>query len=184
MAGGIVLPLVTTIHGYSLGGAAFEGMLSGAPTNVGRAWQTENTATFVPLYLPETTTAVKLFWLNGDAVSGNVDIGIYTEDGALLTSAGTTAQAGISVIQEVDIPDIELTGPRRYYFAFVMSVAAPSTSSKVSTARLGDPIAARMFGMAEQTSALPLPATATLTTYAQSQGDVPIVGFSKRALVA
>lgn len=73
-----------------------------------------NVGWFVPFTVPEPVTVTKLFWGNGAAVAGNVDAGIFQEDGTRLVSAGTTAQSGTSNLQVVDVTDTRLERGRYY----------------------------------------------------------------------
>lgn len=60
-----------------------------------------------------------MWTLNGAVANGNLDVGIYTDDGARLVSAGPTAQVGVNTYQVVNIGDITL-GPGFYYMAIAM----------------------------------------------------------------
>src|SRR5689334_23396390 len=82
-----------------------------AGLSVGSAvWPTANLAIYCPFRIGTSRLARKLYWVNGAAVSGNVDCGIYDVAGRKLVSAGSTAQTGTTAVQSVDITDTML-GP-------------------------------------------------------------------------
>jgi hypothetical protein len=118
---------------------------------------------YVPFWVPEATTFTKMFWINGTAVAGNIDVGIYGTDGTRLTSIGTTAQATISVAQSVDITDVTVARGT-YYMAIV------SDTSGITQKVFGSTAAAAMaqaFGLLQQASVtLPLSTGASPATFA------------------
>jgi len=87
---------------------------TGQSAPVSANWIAVSVGVFVPFTVPESFTATKMFWQNGTAVAGNIDVGIFLEDGTRVVSAGSTAQATISVIQTVDITDTVLARGRYY----------------------------------------------------------------------
>lgn len=133
-----------------------------------------NDAIFVPFYLHQATLIKRLFCSNGTVVSGNVDVGIYTEDGALIVSSGSVAHAGTSDLQFFDVTDIVL-GPGRYY----MAIAMDNTTGTIFRANLSVS-QQRSLGMAKQASAFPLPASATLAVV--TSGFLPLIGAEIREL--
>ena len=74
-------------------GAFLAGATLGLDLATSTVYPSADTAIFVPFVAPERLIVAQLFAQNGAAVSGNVDVGIYSEDGALIVSAGSTAQA-------------------------------------------------------------------------------------------
>ena len=138
-------------------------------------WPTSNKAIYIPFWIPESVTLTQLFWYNGATVSGNIDVGVYAEDGTKKISAGSTAQATINVIQSVNVADTALTAGR-YYLAAAMDNTTGTLFCWASTAQLS-----KSFGLAEQTSAFALPATATLATITTTR--LPLVGFTIRTIV-
>lgn len=167
------LVLLSTSGPESVGHEALS--VSAAHTSV--AWPAANRALLVPLYITEPSTVVKLWWMNGAAVSGNVDIGIYrVSDLSRIVSSGSTAQAGTSALQEVDITDTPLA-PGTYY----LGLACDNTTA--TFIRLFNDLRwCRAFGVVQQTSAFPLPATAVPEACASAY--VPLMGASLRTLVA
>lgn len=138
-------------------------------------WPTANKALYIPFWLPESVTLTQLFWHNGATVSGNVDAAVYAEDGTRKISTGSTAQATINVIQSVNVADTALTAGR-YYLALAMDNTTGTIFCWSSSAQLS-----KSFGLAEQTSAFALPATATLATITTTR--LPLVGFTIRTIV-
>jgi len=137
---------------------------------------TPNRAYYIPIRIGWIFTVRKMFWLNGSAVAGNVDVGIYDRVGVRLVSSGSTAQSGIDALQEVDITDTQL-GPGLFYLAFV-----PSSSSgafHVASSYLA--AEGRELGILQQDSALPLPATAAFA--ASTDTVFPVVGMCSRTVI-
>lgn len=66
-------------------------------------WPTANLALFMPFSIPAQQTVNRMIWFNGTVVSGNVDAGVYNEDGTRVVTCGSTAQAGISVAQVANV---------------------------------------------------------------------------------
>ena len=142
---------------------------------------TTNKAWFFPFVIGQTITAAKLFILNGTAVAGNIDLGIYDSTFARLVSTGSTAQAGTSAIQSVDIADTVLTAGL-YYLAYAGDTAAGQTFFGV----LSQIAAAAMVsaGCFMQTSAFALPSTATPASIDPGvSAALPIFGLSQRTTI-
>lgn len=139
------------------------------------AWPAANLAIFVPFTVYEPITVVKLSILNGTAVSGNVDIGIYGAGGARLVSSGSTAQAGASAIQTFDITDTYLV-PGLHYLALAIDNATGTIDNVGVTA-----IDVEALGVMQQATAFPLPATATFEAFAQT--IVPLIVAHQQATI-
>jgi hypothetical protein len=129
----------------------------------------------MPLRLTAPFHLHKLFIYNGVTVSGNVDVGLYTIDGARLVSSGSVAQSPVSSIQEFGSWNI-LLPPAIYYFAMVMD------NNVGYTLKLGSATSrSRAIGCLEQAATFPLPATAT---FAVGTGAFyPLVGAAERVLL-
>jgi hypothetical protein len=131
---------------------------SGALTLASAAWPTANLAYYVPLTLPFSFNARRFFWVNGGTLGDNVDIGIYSKDGALIYSAGSQAQSGGTInlpFYTTISPDLVLA-PGAYYLALAVS-GTTATFQRVNTGV----IQMRAGGSLQQTSAFALPATMT-----------------------
>lgn len=146
------------------------------PAPASGAWPVANRALYVPFFVPAVITVYRLFVVNGTAVSGNLDMGIYNSAGAKIVSIGSTAQAGTQVTQYLNITDTVLQ-PGAYYFAFVLD----NTTGAVYKWEPGTPTNSQIqaWGIAQETSAFPLPATATLAT--TTAAFFPLMGLSCRA---
>jgi hypothetical protein len=138
------------------------------------AWPAANQALFFPFELFKATQFVRLYNYNGGAVSGNVDIGIYTEDGTRIVSTGSVAVSGTNVNQAHTI-DVTLA-PGRYYLG--MAHDGTSTSFYFTSAVGARQHIPRVLGVREMAAAFPLPATATLTAYTTTY-TFPIFGASR-----
>ena len=153
--------------------AAFGAVLPGS-----NAWPAANRAIWVPFYVMETVTVVKMFWLNGAIVgNGTADIGIYNSAFALQVSMGPATTAGANVIQEADITNTALTAGQ-YYMALALSNATDHIQS-TATATVQF---LKSVGMAQEASASTLPSTGTPVVISSSY--VPYFGLSLRTLVS
>lgn len=170
------LPLISTV--------SEEGMLQWAATSIQPAPASSavttvaNEARYFPLRLSAPFLIVKFWWINGTAVAGNIDAGIYSASGTLLTSIGSTAQATTSAVQSVTLGTPYLLMPDFYYLAWCASSTSATMFMQLSTNGVTD---ARRVGMYTQTSAFPLPATATFA--AASTSRIAVVGISNRTTV-
>lgn len=164
-------PTINTLNGDF---AITVGAAGGGSTPSSAAFPAANDAIFVPVHIKQATLIKRLFCSNGGTASGNVDVGIYTEDGARIVSSGSTAQAGTTVPQFFDITDFIL-GPGRYYFAVAMDNGTGTLfRANITALRLS------AIGMAKMATAFPLPATATLATV--TAAFLPLIGAEVREL--
>lgn len=81
-------------------------------------WPLGNTGIYVPVQVDMPCLVTKM-GIQVATQSGNVDVGIYNEEGARLVSAGSTL-VGVAGLQTFDIADTWLT-PGVYFFAMVVS---------------------------------------------------------------
>lgn len=140
------------------------------------AWATGNLALYIPFVVSVPTTIVAGAIYNGTSVAGNFDIGVYDDQQNRLVSAGTTAVAGTTAWQSVSLTSTTLD-PGVYYTGITCS----STSNNVWAATAGTASNLRAAGILSQTSALPLPATAT---FAVGTGTlIPLVALSTRTWI-
>lgn len=107
------------------------------PAYASQAWPLADQAIYTPVFIPDRRDVTHLYAFNGATASGNCDIGLFEAyrldidgglngapgngilPGALLTSAGSTAQAGTSAWQEFNVTDVEV-GPGWYFLAYVL----------------------------------------------------------------
>jgi hypothetical protein len=165
--------LVSTIGPFSVGTE-----VGSIPTTLSSAaWPAANRAIHVPLYVPAPATIVKLWWLNGAAVSGNVDCGLYrASDLSLVVSSGAVAQSGTSAVQEFDIADTTIP-----VGVYLLALAMDNGTGQMIRFPF-DVRYHRVIGITQQASAYPLPATAVPAVVASAY--VPMFGLSLRTLVA
>ena len=147
------MPVITTIHPYSECASC---LLNG--TYASGAWPAANRAIFIPFRLPKAQTVVQLASLNGTAVSGNVDMGIYTMGGSKVVSIGTTVQTGTSTIQIYDIADT-LLAPGYYMLALALDNTTGTFFRFVPSAQW-----ATTMGVQQMASAFVLPSSVTYAT--------------------
>jgi hypothetical protein len=141
---------------------------------------TANKALFFPFFLSKSITALQFLWYNGTVVSGNIDVGIYTEDGTRLYALGSTPQTGTSIIQSIGLLSPGLTfGPGLFYLAITMDNTTGTLFRGKAHASLTQVMSE--LGAAEMAAAFSLPATATLTSLTVDY--IPVFGLSVRNLV-
>jgi hypothetical protein len=162
--------VITPMSPESLGAGFFVQYHTASLNN---GWGTANLALYVPFVLRRKITVSKLFTANGTGVAGNIDIGIYSLDGTRITHTGATAQAGTSAIQTINITPVTI-GPGQYYMA-LSSSSASSDFYGAGFSGTGAP-SLQSMGIYQQTSAEPLPATATFAS--SSHTLVPLFGLS------
>lgn len=137
------------------------------------AWPTANMAVYTPVRILVPTLIKQFFCMNGATVSGNVDVGVYTFDGVRVSSAGSTAQAGTNAIQTFNVTDFML-GQGTYY----MAIALSNTTGTFFSNQLATNIwQMEIAGVLEQTSAFPLPATATFAAISTTTRPTVIHGM-------
>ena len=78
---------------------------------------TANTCVIYPFYVWESVTVEKVGWLNGSAAGGNSCVALYNAALARLTTTGSVARAGNSVVQWVDVANVTLSAGLLYYAA-------------------------------------------------------------------
>lgn len=172
-----------TIHPWSL--ESVGGILqssNGTPLNsvASAIYPVANKALFFPFFLGKTITAVTFLWFNGSAVSGNIDVGIYTEDGTRLYALGSTVQAGTNVVQSIPLTGSGLTfGPGLFYLAIVMDNITGRLFRGQSNATLTQVMSE--LGAAEMDGAFALPAMATLVSLTVDY--IPVFGLTTRSLI-
>jgi hypothetical protein len=141
---------------------------------------TANLARGYPFWLPEPITVLKLWTYSGGTIAAtSVDVGVYSEDGRLLVSAGGAAEANASALQEFDVTDTVL-GRGRFYMAASIS----STTGTFFTVGASNTTYLQLLkaaGCWQAASAYPLPATITFAALAAAL--IPICGLSGRLLV-
>lgn len=166
-------PTISILSVESLG-VAFRLLANATPSS--GTWPVANKAIFVPFALAVPFRVQRAWWANGATASANVDCGVYTAGGALLGSVGSTVQAGTNVVQSAAL-SLLLT-PGSYYLALVLSA---TTGTILRTTALNVAVGEPAVGMAQQTSAFPLPATVTLAS--ASSASTPLFGITSSSVI-
>jgi len=122
-------------------------------------WPSANLGLFFPFTVTgraaERPIAITGFIvMNGAAVSGNLDIGIYDALGNKLASTGSTAQAGTTAPQRINLAVPLQLRPGRYYLAMAMDNGTGTTVAAAPIAQ-----ALRGAGMRTRAASFPLPAS-------------------------
>lgn len=149
----------------------------GMAHGTGNAWPAANTAIYVPFEVFQPYPVAKILISNGTSVNGNVDVGIYDIGGARLGSSGSVAMAGVSTVQNIDLPDLVLL-PGLH----MMAMATDSATSTFGGIAVGtnDFQIAQGWGIFQQASAFPLPNPATFAAYTSIM--IPYMALSQDAL--
>ena len=137
-------------------------------TGTTAVWLTANLAVLMPFIVETPCTVTQFWWYNGTAVSGNVDIGLFSWAGSRLVSAGATVQAGTSTIQVVNTTDTAI-GPGDYYLGMVMDNITGNVFRSQPTNHV-----LMSCGVQQMATAYPLPATVTFANPVNSW--VPVCG--------
>jgi hypothetical protein len=170
-AGGSLPITVWTFGRYSML-IGNRGMQGASGQLASTAWGTANLGIFVPFELPMAYPVGNLFWMNGGVSSGNIDVGIYTDELTRVCSTGTVAQGTIAVMQFAPpTADVVLT-PGNYYIGCALS----STTGTIFCQTTGTAGHGREMGVFQMASAFNLPVTATITANAQAR--IPALGFT------
>lgn len=142
----------------------FAPFMPAGATLASAAWPTAKKVFYLPFRVPSALLVQQLYVYNGAAVSGNVDVGIYTPGGTRLVSIGSTAQAGTNDQQLFDIADT-LLAPGAYYLAVTLDNTTGTTFRLVP---LNVGVGRIVGALTETTVAFGLPATATFATVADT----------------
>ena len=175
-----VMPTMPTIHTFSPEsmGSIIQGISSKSIANNASVAWTANLAVYIPFTLSVATTFVKMYTMTGNTAAGNVDVAIYSSNGATrkpdvkLTSAANVAQSGSFSLQVFDITDITLS-PGLYYFA-----VSNSSTGNFEGVAIGTLVIGRTTGVMQEAAANPLPAVATPVAWATAD-FIPVVGASQ-----
>ena len=141
------------------------------------AWPSANLAIYIPIRVPVRCVARSLWYASGSTSNGNVDMGLYDAAGDAIISATGASKANGGEVQIFDVTDTTV-GPGRYYLALV-SDSGTSTFYRIAPAA---PLCAA-WGVLTETSAYPLPATATWAV-PQTLAYLPVMGMSYQAVLA
>lgn len=158
--------------GYQLGAAGEQIQSSASST-----WAASNRAILVPFWLTSPFPIRNIFWLNGTAVSGNVDAAVYGLNGNRILSTGSTAQAGTSSMQVVSTTETWL-GPGKFFLGLVLD----NTTGTIVRGNPGGP-RTKAYGILMNNSSFPFPADISSTWQESITATVPLVGISERSFI-
>ena len=142
----------------------------------GRVWPSANLAIYQPLILPYHYTVRRLVSGSGtlSGTPGHYCIGIYNSAGVLLYSSGsvTLVTNAAPQIHTMSSP-LKLIASQLYFLGYSVDNVADQIvwSNGVAANQL------QVIGIYEQTSAFPLPSTATFSTI--SNACLPYIGVSR-----
>lgn len=175
MIEGVRKPILSSCDPRSGSGAELSYVASSSIASA--VWPTANLARFVPVVV-EYPTTIRMMGLSIVAVGGNIDLGIYRQDGTQLVSTGSTPVAATGFMP-IDIADT-LLAPGLHYLAVAADVSSGLQVQRLSVYQLLQ----RLAGIREMASAFPLPATATLATPTMSSTTmVPFLVASSNAVI-
>jgi hypothetical protein len=164
-----LLPLISTLSIYGIGQVITPSVANSVN------WPTANKIFYVPFRIPEDCTVLRAFWNNGNAVAGNLNLGLYSATGTKLWETGSTGQSGTDQLQFVDITDQPVSAGL-YYGALQNS----GTSRIVRQA--GTLYFLQAAGVLEEAAgSFTLPSTATFAKL--SVAYVPVFGLDLRGAV-
>jgi hypothetical protein len=123
------------------------------------AYPSANLAIYIPFFLQTPMAIDRIFWGNGNVVSGNIDVGVYDAARTKIVSTGSTAQAGTTDVQSVNITNVTIgTG------LFFLAVAMDNITGKLMATQMSGGLPFyKTLGIYQQASTFPLPATATFS---------------------
>lgn len=162
------------LHVFSQLSAMREAKVMGGAsvTAASASYANANQGRYVPIHNPWWYPVRRVFWVNGSAVTGNRDFGIYTFDSSprRIYSTGSTAAAGASAPQYVTPGTPFWLPPGDYFFAF--------NCTATTNAVFGGGAQTRMAGWKEQAiGAVTLP-DPLVPAVASTGGPVPIMGVT------
>lgn len=138
------------------------------------SWPSGGVAIFVPFFLQQHMYVNGLYWMNGTTVAGNMDMGIFDQDGNRIFSLGPVLQSGTSARQmNIVSPPIHLWAGL-YYMGMVAETGSAAVMSDLNALSTGTMI--QFFGMAQAPTSYPLPLAPGLAT--MQQDFIPVFGIT------
>ncbi len=153
---------------------------AGKITSAGLAWdESANAALVSRVYNPRPFRASRAYVMNGDAVAGNIDIGVYTVQGELIASTGVAAQAGTSQTQFVALVATIPAGP--LFLALTTNNAAGKYAHWSPSAAFAPTQTLGTLGWGvDAAGAYPLPDPLGVDTGFANEARPPIFGVLRR----
>jgi hypothetical protein len=148
----------------------------------GQAWPTANTAFFVPIVIPTDCTVEGFTYLTGGTatVGSNLDIGLYSAAGSLLTSTGSTAYTTGSANTHfrIAVTPYDVTAGM-YYLGMVNNTN--NTGNQFGRIVAGRGWCGSCGGYVRAGIGVPLPSDNTSWTTSTTESRVPIFGVLLRS---
>ncbi len=135
------------------------------------AWPAANRGYGIPFSLDKPYEVRRALLYNGATVSGNFDIGVLDRYGDRITSIGSTAQAGVSSIQQVAFGSPVTLDPGVY----ILALGINNTTATVF--RTATPAALLSMAGMRQFDSFPIPATAPALA-AMATDYLPVFGIA------
>ena len=168
---GVSLPVIST-YSIESAGSEFQTYAATLHNTTSRTWATANTAIALPFVVETSFVCANGLVHNGAAVSGNLDIGIYTTAFAKVASSGSVAQAGVNTLQLVTLSTTLAAG--EYYMVLALDNVVGTVFGNSPTAP-----GTRLWKGFTMAAAFPLPAT--LTPAANSTVTNMVYGITSRS---
>ncbi len=134
----------------------------------------QNRAYFVGITITAPYPVANGIVVNTATVNGNIDFGIYDENGTRLISTGLTAVSGANTLQVV--PMSYTLQPGRYYMAFGTDSATGTFFRWTQGTQTG-----RVAGFYTAASSIALPATVTFAV--PQVNDIPCFGITRMTTI-
>lgn len=163
-----ILPPPPVISTWMCDGIFSANAGAGPASNV---FPASNKAYFLPISITQPIVITAFFCINGATASGNLDIGLFDRVGTRIISTGSTAQSGTSQVQSISVANTSV-GPGLFYLA----LAADNGTGTFFALTNASVRFTSIIGEYNQSTAFPLPATATFAT--STSFYVPIIGFA------
>jgi hypothetical protein len=168
---GVMRPMLCTISEESIGVPLGVTGLA-APAEL--AWPFSNEAILIPFTLDVPFTVAALFAINGNVVSGNLDLGIYDASLTKVIATGSTAQNGTTVAQVINVTATVLPAGN-YYWAQTLNNA----TGKVLRYVVNQDVQL-ILGGGRSNTGFPLPAS--ITGPLTRNVNVPLIGMTDNRL--
>jgi hypothetical protein len=149
--GDFMLPTITTHDRLSVGVNLAAGA---AAAPAAASWGTADLVELVPFTVTRNFTVATVFWYNGSAVAGSVQVGVYDSSFNLVFACTPASQAGVNALQLVSVTPALLI-PGQYFLALGASLSTATffRSSLSVTNRY------RALGALQATASFPMPAS-------------------------
>ena len=144
-------------------------------------WLNANLAIFIPFRISRTIIPTYGFVLNGSAVAGNWQVGVYDTNGMLICATVSSAQTTVSSISSAVLFTATVSSPSIGPGVFYMAISLTNSTGTIYKAATPGATMMRIMGCAHMQTAAPLPATATFATI--SSGFFPYFGITVRSFV-